>query len=141
MSVESHRKSQYEWIKRNPNYQKQWRLSKYGVKPKRGICNRIHGEGNHQTIEYNRWCGMKSRCYNTTKHNYKYYGGRGIKVCDRWLEPKGKGYLNFISDMGRCPNKRFTLDRINNDGNYEPSNCRWTDKKTQANNRRRKGQC
>jgi len=108
---------------------------------KTGHNNRVHGEGDHSTLEYSRRADMKRRCYNKTRHNYPYYGGRGIKVCKRWLKLKGQGYLNFLEDMGRCPHKEYSINRINNNGNYEPSNCRWTDKITQAKNRRRKGSC
>lgn len=62
---------------------------------------------------------------------YKYYGGRGITVCDRWLA----SYDNFISDMGTRPSLGHSIDRINSNGNYEPSNCRWATKKEQTRNR------
>lgn len=78
---------------------------------------------------YKTWIEMICRCDAEWKHNYKYYGAKGIKVCDRWYD-----FENFIADMGEKPNG-FTLDRINNTGNYEPSNCRWADKVTQMNNR------
>lgn len=138
MSVKSHRISQRKWATRNPTYQKEWSIKKYGVKLPRGVCNRVHGEGYPATIEYSRYADMKRRCYNVNRHNYPYYGGRGIKVCARWLLPKGQGYLNFLEDMGRTPDKSFTLDRIDNDGDYEPDNCRWTTKAVQATNRRKR---
>lgn len=87
----------------------------------------------HQ-IEYRCYTSMKTRCYNKNCPPYHSYGGRGIKVCDRWLGPDG--FLNFITDMGERPSENFSLDRINNDGDYEPTNCRWADNVTQGNNRR-----
>lgn len=79
---------------------------------------------------------MKYRCLNPFTHGYNYYGGRGIKVCKRWLNEKS-GFENFVKDMGEKPSPELTLDRINNDGNYEPSNCRWATKSEQARNQRR----
>lgn len=76
---------------------------------------------------------MLSRCYNKNSHNYRRYGERGIKVCKRWQE-----YENFLIDMGRRPGKGYSIDRINNDGNYEPGNCRWATAKQQANNQRKR---
>jgi hypothetical protein len=74
---------------------------------------------------------MIGRCTDPTHHAYKNYGGRGIKVCAEWLDDPAK----FVADMGECP-ADMQLDRINNDGNYEPTNCRWVDRKTQIRNRR-----
>ena len=75
---------------------------------------------------------MKQRCYNPNSKFYKNYGGRGIKICDRWLE----SFDNFLQDMGRKPTPDLQLDRIDNDGNYEPSNCRWATREQQAQNKR-----
>jgi hypothetical protein len=81
--------------------------------------------------EYGVWCAMLTRCYNQKSRSYPYYGARGISVCERWHD-----FGNFISDMGRRPSPRLTIDRMDNDGNYEPANCRWATKGQQMRNRR-----
>ena len=83
--------------------------------------------------EYNAWVGMKNRCFNKSNIDvYPNYGGRGITVCGRWIN----SFPNFLHDMGVKPSKKHTLDRINNDGNYDPSNCRWSTMTEQQNNKR-----
>lgn len=77
---------------------------------------------------------MLRRCYNPNADNYKWYGGRGVQVCDRWR----KSFMAFYKDMGSKPTQKHTLDRIDPYGNYEPSNCRWATPKQQANNTRKK---
>lgn len=100
-------------------------------------ANGTHFESRPQTPEYRAWTHMRSRCYDSTSKNYRYYGGRGISVCKRW----GKSYLSFLADVGRRPSSNHSLDRINNDGNYEPKNCRWATRSQQSLNRRRRLHC
>lgn len=84
--------------------------------------------------EYRSWVAMKTRCYNKNNPAYKYYGGRGIEVCERWIN----SFYNFLSDMGVRPSPTHSLDRFpNKNGNYGPSNCRWATKKEQARNTRK----
>jgi TusA-related sulfurtransferase len=89
---------------------------------------------NKKTIkEYRAWKAMKARCYapsNRTNHN-KHYHLKGIVVCDRWKND----YEQFVEDVGKAPNKDYTLERINNDGNYCPDNCVWVHKSMQSKNR------
>lgn len=84
---------------------------------------------------YTKWKNMKARCYVEKKDNYKYYGGRGIKICDEWLNSFDTFYDWAISNGYK---DGLTIDRINSDGNYEPSNCRWADKWEQAINKRKR---
>ena len=91
-----------------------------------------HASSGKNTREYKSWAAMRVRCGNPSHRNFKDYGGRGIKVCERWAD----SFENFLADMGQRP-PRHSLDRINVNGGYEPDNCRWADAKTQANNTRR----
>lgn len=83
---------------------------------------------------YRIWTGIKTRCYDTKSVAYPWYGKRGITMCDRWHE----SFENFLSDMGLPPSNKHSIDRIDNDGNYEPGNCRWATKIEQGRNTRRK---
>ena len=90
----------------------------------------VHGCANKGVPEYHSWKHMRQRCYNPRNKKYAIYGGRGIKICARWND-----FENFFEDMGRKPSPEYSLDRINNNGNYEPKNCRWATPKQQVRNR------
>jgi len=102
-----------------------------------GRLKRTHGHTtNHlgYTPEYNAWLAMKQRCCNPNYEYYKNYGGRGIIICPEWLDD----FLAFLQEMGPRPAKGYSVDRIDNNGNYEPGNVKWSTAKEQANNRRQR---
>lgn len=88
--------------------------------------------GGSKTPEYRLWAGMKERCLNSKSKAWANYGGRGIRICERWAN----SFSAFIEDIGYRPSPNHTIDRVNNDGNYEPGNVRWATPKEQARNRR-----
>jgi hypothetical protein len=93
-----------------------------------------HRNGQKRAPEYNAWLNMKRRCYRKNDERYMDWGGRGITVCERWLN----NYEDFLADMGRKPAKNYSIERVNNDGNYELDNCVWATRSQQQYNQRRK---
>jgi hypothetical protein len=111
-------------------------LSRELARGRLAISSFRHGfarRGNVHLI-YMVWNTMKARCNNPKNNNYKYYGGRGITYCKRW-----ETFDNFCDDMLAGWQPGLSIDRVNNDGNYEKSNCRWATAKQQSNNQRKKG--
>lgn len=90
---------------------------------------KTHGKSG--SPEHISWKSLKSRCLNKNNESYHLYGGRGITVCNRWIN----SFENFYADMGKRPTLKHSIDRVNNDGNYDPLNCRWADHIEQANNK------
>lgn len=103
-----------------------------GCLKKEELADRVSKHKMTNSKEYSSWCGMKYRCHNPKCRYYKNYGGRGIIVCDKWLN----SFESFIDDMGPMPEGKYSLDRIDVNGNYEPTNCRWATDHTQGRNRR-----
>lgn len=89
----------------------------------------LHHTG-YESKEYRAWHGIKSRCYQPSTYAYKWYGARGIKICEKWKND----FLAFLSDVGCAPTPNHSIDRIDSNGNYEPGNCRWIPIKEQQKN-------
>jgi len=117
---------------------------KNGWSVRRGIisscsCNqyKVHiKHGMSLSPEYRIWSAARERCFNKNSISYRNYGARGIRMCDEWKN----SFISFISSVGKRPGPEYSIDRINNNGNYEPGNCRWATRSQQNLNKRKKSE-
>lgn len=109
----------------------QWKGSRFCSKSCGAHTSKNKRHGYSGTREHATWLDMRNRCRNPDAHNYARYGGRGIEVCERW-----DTFENFLADMGPKPGKGYSIERMDNDGNYEPSNCKWATQLEQNRNKR-----
>lgn len=126
-----------EFIRHIPAFDQKYQTSKFGrlvsvpvTKETRKHFNATHGLT--KTKEYQAWARIKSRCYNINSEDYPDYGGRGITMCDEWCN----SFMAFYQHVGKAPGSQFSIDRIDNGGNYEPGNVRWATPYQQARNKR-----
>lgn len=133
---EKHAAANAAWRRANPEKQAIYDATWAKAHPEKAKAYHAAYRAAHPNHLYCAWSSMKGRCINPANPAYKNYGGRGIAVCDRWLEEDG--FSNFVADVGERPSPKHSLDRTDVDGNYEPSNCRWATTIEQRANQRPK---
>ena len=110
------------------------RLCRDETNYRKGADSPQYKHGACETTEYNSWFAMRQRCLRKSHPFYKNYGGRGITICERWLD----SFIDFLEDMGKKPSLDYSIERMDNNGNYEPANCKWATTKEQSSNKRPK---
>lgn len=130
----NHEEKKHFWLVKCIICGKDKRVRQAGLLYKNKGCKCVNGKkhGLHKSPEYQAYLGMRQRCYNKKAISYNNYGGRGITVCERWLD----SFQNFYDDMGPRPSGQYSLDRIDVNQNYSPENCKWSTLEEQANNKR-----